>query len=156
MISRPDLDVRAMAAGRLANLRTTMVADAIDLLVLHNPVSLRYAVDYRGFNTFQAHIPSTYLLLPVEGPVVIHGAYAVDLPLVDEMRPGNSVTGFDAGLDQADAARRFATDVRAAVDALWRDTVARVGVERLLPSAHAALDDVGIQAVDAEGTIELS
>ena len=60
-----------MAAGRLANLRTTMVADAIDLLVLHNPVSLRYAVDYRGFNTFQAHIPSTYLLLPVEGPVVI-------------------------------------------------------------------------------------
>ena len=156
MIPAPELDVAAMAAGRLANLRTTMVADAIDLLVLHNPVSLRYAVDYRGFNTFQAHIPSTYLLLPVEGPVVIHGAYAVDLPLVDEMRPGNSVTGFDAGLDQADAARRFATDVRAAVDALGRDTAARVGVERLLPSAHAALDDVGIQAVDAEGTIELS
>jgi len=156
MIPAPELDVAAMAAGRLANLRTTMVADAIDLLVLHNPVSLRYAVDYRGFNTFQAHIPSTYLLLPVEGPVVIHGAYAVDLPLVDEMRPGNSVTGFDAGLDQADAARRFATDVWAAVDALGRDTVARVGVERLLPSAHAALDDVGIQAVDAEGTIELS
>ncbi len=156
MIAAPDLDVTAMAAGRLANLRATMAADGIDLLVLHNPVSLRYAVEYRGYNTYQAHIPTSYLLLPVEGPVVVHGAYAFDVPLVDEMRPGNAVTAFDAGLDQADAARRFAADVAVAVDALGRDTVARVGVERLLPTAHAALADAGIHAVDAEGTVELA
>ena len=64
MITRPDLDMRAMAAGRLVRLRSTMVADGIDLLVLHNPVNLRYAVEYRSYNTFQAHIPTSYLLVP--------------------------------------------------------------------------------------------
>jgi Xaa-Pro dipeptidase len=148
--------VAAMAAGRLARLRATMVDDSIDLLVLHNPVSLRYAVEYRGYNTFQAHIPTAYLLLPVEGPVVMHGAYAVDVALVDEARPANAVTGFDSGLDQADVARRFAADVVAVLDEVGLGTGARVGVERLLPTAHHALTDAGIHAVDAEGTIELA
>lgn len=156
MIPAPDLDVAAMAAGRLVRLRATMAADGIDLLVLHNPVSLRYAVDYRGYNTFQAHIPTAYLLLPAEGPVVMHGAYAVDVPLVDEVRPAHSVTGFDSGLDQADAARRFAADVVAVLDGTGLGVGGRVGVERLLPTAHRALADAGVQAVDAEGTVELA
>ena len=156
MITRPDLDVRAMAAGRLVRLRSTMVADGIDLLVLHNPVSLRYGVEYRCYNTFQAHIPTSYLLVPAEGPVVMHGANAMDLPLVDEFLPANAVTVFDSGLDQFEVARRFARDVVAGVKGAGLGTSARVGVERLLPSAHAALVEAGIQTVDAEGTVELA
>ena len=156
MITRPDLDVRAMAAGRLVRLRSTMVADGIDLLVLHNPVSLRYGVEYRCYNTFQAHIPTSYLLVPAEGPVVMHGANAMDLPLVDEFLPANAVTVFDSGLDQFEVARRFARDVVAGVKGAGLGTGARVGVERLLPSAHAALVEAGIQTVDAEGTVELA
>jgi len=156
VITRPDLDVRAMAAGRLVRLRSTMVADGIDLLVLHNPVSLRYGVEYRCYNTFQAHIPTSYLLVPAEGPVVMHGANAMDLPLVDEFLPANAVTVFDSGLDQFEVARRFARDVVAGVKGAGLGTGARVGVERLLPSAHAALVEAGIQTVDAEGTVELA
>ena len=156
MITRPDLDVRAMAAGRLVRLQSTMVADGIDLLVLHNPVSLRYAVEYRSYNTFQAHIPTSYLLVPAEGPVVMHGANATDVPLVDEFLPANAVTVFDSGLDQFEVARRFAGDVVAGVKVTGLGTGARVGVERLLPSAHAALIEAGIQIVDAEGTVELA
>ena len=92
-----------------------MVADGIDLLVLHNPVNLRYAVEYRSYNTFQAHIPTSYLLVPAEGPVVMHGANATDVPLVDEFLPANAVTVFDSGLDQFEVARRFAGDVVAGV-----------------------------------------
>jgi len=156
VITRPDLDVRAMAAGRLVRLRSTMVADGIDLLVLHNPVSLRYAVEYRCYNTFQAHIPTSYLLVPAEGPVVMHGANATDVSLVDEFLPANAVTVFDSGLDQFEVARRFASDVAAGVTGAGLGTGARVGVERLLPSAHAALVEAGIQTVDAEGTVELA
>ena len=156
MITRPDLDVQAMGAGRLVRLRSTMVADGIDLLVLHNPVSLRYAVEYRCYNTFQAHIPTSYLLVPAEGPVVMHGANATDVSLVDEFLPANAVTVFDSGLDQFEVARRFASDVAAGVTGAGLGTGARVGVERLLPSAHAALVEAGIQTVDAEGTVELA
>ena len=156
MITRLDLDVQAMGAGRLVRLRSTMVADGIDLLVLHNPVSLRYGVEYRCYNTFQAHIPTSYLLVPAEGPVVMHGANAMDLPLVDEFLPANAVTVFDSGLDQFEVARRFARDVVAGVKGAGLGTGARVGVERLLPSAHAALVEAGIQTVDAEGTVELA
>jgi Xaa-Pro aminopeptidase len=133
-----------------------MVADGIDLLVLHNPVRLRYGVEYRCYNTFQAHIPTSYLLVPAEGPVVMHGANAMDLPLVDEFLPANAVTVFDSGLDQFEVARRFARDVVAGVKGAGLGTGARVGVERLLPSAHAALVEAGIQTVDAEGTVELA
>jgi len=156
VITRPDLDVRVMAAGRLVRLRSTMVADGIDLLVLHNPVSLRHAVEYRSYNTFQAHIPTSYLLVPAEGPVVMHGANATDVSLVDEFLPANAVTVFDSGPDQFEVARRFARDVVAGVKGAGLGTSARVGVERLLPSAHAALVEAGIQTVDAEGTVELA
>ena len=44
-----------------------MVDRGLDVCVLTNPVSLRYAADYRGFPLFQSHIPSTYLMVPVEG-----------------------------------------------------------------------------------------
>ena len=68
----PPLDLDALRAGRLVQLRKTMVDHRLDVCVLTNPVSLRYAVDYRGFPLYQSHIPSTYLMVPVEGPLVLY------------------------------------------------------------------------------------
>ena len=156
MIPAPQLDVAAMAAGRLANLRATMSADAIDLLVLHNPVSLRYAVDYRGFPLYQSHIPSTYLMVPVEGPLVLYGGYSDSLETIDDVRPAHSVTAFDAGLDLSAVASGFAVDVATYLSEVGLSPTAVVGLERTSPSGHAALHDAGLRVVDAETAVELA
>ena len=88
-----------------------MADHGLDLCVLTNPVNLRYAADYRNFPVFQSHIPSTYLMVPVEGPLVLYGGYCGPLDTIADNRPAHSVTSFDAGLDLAAVAVGFAADV---------------------------------------------
>ena len=110
-LAPPPLDLAALHAGRLARLRSTMADHGLDLCVLTNPVNLRYAANYRSFPLFQSHIPSTYLMVPVEGPLVLYGGYCSPRDTGDENRPAHSVTSVDAGRDRAAGAAGFADDV---------------------------------------------
>ena len=152
----PPLDLDALRAGRLAQLRKTMVDHGLDVCVLTNPVSLRYAVDYRGFPLYQSHIPSTYLMVPVEGPLVLYGGYSDSLETIDDVRPAHSVTAFDAGLDLSTVASGFAVDVATYLSEVGLPPTAVVGLERTSPSGHAALHDAGLRVVDAETAVELA
>ena len=152
----PPLDLDALRAGRLAQLRETMVDHGLDVCVLTNPVSLRYAVDYRGFPLYQSHIPSTYLMVPVEGPLVLYGGYSDSLETIDDVRPAHSVTAFDAGLDLSAVASGFAVDVATYLSEVGLSPTAVVGLERTSPSGHAALHDAGLRVVDAETAVELA
>ncbi len=154
LLPRPDIDEQELAADRLANLRRTMAVDGLDLVVLTNPVSIRYATGYRGYTSFQSRIPSAYTIIPLEGPIVMHGAYIDGLPLVDVSRRSHAVTTFDAGLDPSTAAARFASDVRVAACELGYDATATIGIERTTPTGHRALDTGGLTVVDAEPTVE--
>ena len=152
----PRLDLDALRAGRLVQLRKTMVDHRLDVCVLTNPVSLRYAVDYRGFPLYQSHIPSTYLMVPVEGPLVLYGGYSDSLETIDDVRPAHSVTAFDAGLDLSAVASGFAVDVATYLSEVGLPPTAVVGLERTSPSGHAALHDAGLRVVDAETAVELA
>lgn len=134
-----------------------MDAASIGLCLITNPVNIRYATGYRGYATFQSRIPSQYLLVPVSGPVVLHGAYTDDLPTIDRCDVAHSITGFDAGLDLATAAERFVTDVEVALcDANMVASSTRIGMERTTPSGFDALKAAGLSVIDAEPTIELA
>ncbi len=133
-----------------------MVQAGIGLCVLTNPVSIRYATDYRGYGTFQSRIPSQYLLIAITGPVVLHGAYTDALSTIDNCATAHSITGFDAGLDMGAAAKRFVADVQAALRACGLGPEAPVAVERSTPSGHRALEAAGLIVVDAEPTLELA
>ena len=133
-----------------------MADHGLDLCVLTNPVSLRYAADYRGFPLFQSHIPSTYLMVPVEGPLVLYGGYFSPLDTVDENRPAHSVTSFDAGLSLSAAAAGFADDVAGFLGEVGLPANAVVGLERTTPSGHTALSDADLHIVDSEPVLELA
>lgn len=64
---------------RLNRIRSEMVRQGVSLCILTNPISLRYAINFDEYQIFQSHIPTCYLFLPVEGPLIMHGG---DQPFV--------------------------------------------------------------------------
>jgi Xaa-Pro aminopeptidase len=155
-LSVNPIDEEALATRRLAHLRTHMIDAGLDLCVLTNPVSIRYATGYRGYAAFQAHIPSQYLLVPAEGPVVLHGAYTDELSTIDRCENAHSVTAFDAGLLTGDAAMRFTHDIERSLHDSELSSTSIVGVERLTPMGFKVLHGSEMRIADAEGVIELT
>ncbi len=148
------IDHVALAGRRQEHLRRHLLDAGIDLAVLTNPISIRYATAYRGYATFQTHIPSHYLLIPADGPAVLHGAYTDDLPTIGRCAVSHAPAPFDAGLDLTIAGRRFVDDLRAAASGPLAGL--RLGFERLPASTTALLADTGASLVDAETVVELA
>ena len=106
----PSIDFPRLHNYRLARLREQMALADVSALVLVNPISLRYAVDYSTYALFQSRIPSTYLFLAQDGPTVIHGAYG-DSPLIDRAAPARGISFFDGGGEMSDNAELLARDL---------------------------------------------
>ena len=92
LLPSPEIDEFLLASERLENLRGTMLVDGLDVLVLTNPVSIRYATGYRAYTAFQSRIPSAYAIVPIVGPIIMHGAYVDDVPLVEVSRRSHAIT----------------------------------------------------------------
>lgn len=139
-------ELRSYRLGRVVD---QLQSAAVDLMVLANPVSLRYAADWREYALFQSRIPTYYLFVFPDGRLIFHGAYGAAHDTIDEFRPAHYLNCFDGGLETAGLAFRFARDVEAAAG-----RHGRVAVERLTPSAVSALQERGLQVVDAEPLME--
>lgn len=153
-LSPPSFDPGNLRRGRAEQLRTALRSFGVDIAVLTNPVSIRYATDYRGYATFQSRIPSQYLLFPADGPVVLHGAYTNDLETIDASEVAHSITTFDAGLKVAAAAKRFVADVDALARRIEVGPDPVVGVERTTPEGYAAFAEAGIHVIGIEPIVE--
>jgi Xaa-Pro aminopeptidase len=148
-VARPDVDLGTLRAYRLARLTEQMRLADVALAVLANPVSLRYAADWREYLPYQSHIPTYTLFVTADGRMILHGAYATDHPVIDAFAPTHGLNGFDGGLDQRERVSRFVDDV---VGAVGRGE--RVALEPLNPSVPVALVDAGVTVVDAEPLVE--
>jgi len=149
----PEINLRAMRRYRLERLRAEMRSADVPLCVLTNPVSMRYATDYRNYQLFQSRIPIAYLFVPVEGPVVICGSLSFGEALIDEGRAASNINFFNAGPNWADEARRFAEGVGDFLREIGADN-RRVAVEHVNPSATQALMQHGLDATDALPLVE--
>ncbi len=85
--SIPDKQLAEMHSYRLERIRQQMRLQDVSLCVLASPVSLRYAVNFVEYQMFQAHIPTAYLFIPLEGPVTLFGASQRHYSLVDDYCP---------------------------------------------------------------------
>lgn len=100
--TEPGLDLDGLRHARLRRVREALVANEVDAALMFDPIQIRYATGFRCYAVFQMHIPSNYLLVSVDGPVVM---FAVDqvqdsaaaLDTIDEVRPAISLTPFGAG-----------------------------------------------------------
>ena len=150
----PAIDFERMHAYRLQRIRAELKKAEADMCVLVSPISLRYAVDYRTYALFQSHIPTTYLFVPQDGPVIIHNAY-LESELVDESRAGPPIAFFDGGLTLLEAAETLATDIVNYLSELGTDH-RRVALEYVNPSFTQALMRRDIEVIDGVVIAEMA
>lgn len=150
----PQIDFGRMARYRIDRLKQQLREHDAAMCILVNPISLRYAVDYRSYMLFQSHIPTVYLFLPQDGPAVFYGCY-YDVPQVDDFRPGRPHAFFDGGTNIDLAARDLAADVDAYLDEIGSRN-RRVAVEYVNPSITQELTRRDIEVIDGVRVAELA
>ena len=148
----PAIEFDRLFAYRLGRIREALKRHDAAMCILVNPISLRYAVDYRTYGLFQSHIPSTYLFVPQEGPVVIYNSFG-DPPGVDETRAGRAHSFFDGALELPDEARLLAGDVVDYLGEIGTDN-RRVMIEYTNPSVTQALMQRGLDVGDGVSIAE--
>jgi Xaa-Pro aminopeptidase len=142
----PEIDHDRLHAFRKDRLRQALRKNDAAMCLLVNPISLRYAAEYRTYGIYQSHIPTTYVFVPQEGPVILHGAYGGS-PGVDRVSPGRPLNYFDGADTLADAARLLADDVVRYLKELGTDN-RRVAIEYVNPSLTQALLQRGLEPID--------
>jgi Xaa-Pro dipeptidase len=153
-VEPPEIDLAAMRRYRLNRLRGQLRERQIAMCVLVNPISLRYAADLREYQGFQSRIPSQYMFVPAEGPVVMHGASHRHYEGIDDYRAPLRLNVFDGGLELGDQARQFADALNAYLSEIGLGGERRVAIEMLNPSVTQAVLQAGLEAVDAEPVVE--
>ena len=96
----PDIDFSRLYNYRMTRIKDELISAGAAMCLLTSPVSLRYAVNYRCYGLFQAHIPTSYAFVPVDGPVCLYNAYDPNSN-ADEMRAGHPMSFFDGGFNEA-------------------------------------------------------
>lgn len=155
--SLPAINIDRMRHYRLARIREQIsLADAALLIVL-NPVALRYCLDFRNYLLFQSHIPSTCLMLGTEGPIRLFGAYDQPgwCPAGLETRPMLPASVFDAGPDTSAYASGFADQVLEMLADLGTGN-RRVALEYINPSITRALESRGLEVIDGSPLSEMA
>ncbi len=145
-VDPPEIDTDRLHAYRTGRLRSEMVDRDLDMVLIHNPVSLRYALDYRSYMLFQSRTPTTYCFMAVDGPTIGHAAYG-EISGLDEIRKGRALCYFDGGEVMDDASELLADDIVRYLDEIG-STRRRVGLEYINPSVTRALLDRGVDVVD--------
>jgi Xaa-Pro aminopeptidase len=151
---KPQINSARMYEYRRQRLREQLRLHEADFCILLNPISLRYAVDYRSYMLFQSHIPTVYLFLPQDGPTVLYGCY-YDVPQVDDFRPGRPHAFFEGGTNIDAAATELADDVVAYLDEIGSRN-RRVAIEYVNPSVTQALEARGVEVIDGVRIAELA
>ncbi|MGI9352439.1 MAG: M24 family metallopeptidase [Rhizobiaceae bacterium] len=142
----PKINHDRLYKYRSERLRQQMREADVSALVMVNPISLRYAVDYSTYALFQSRIPSTYLCMSVDGPTVIYGAYG-DSEQIDRSCPARHISFFDGADNLADNARLFAEDLVNYLAEIGAEN-RRVAIEYVNPSVTQACLQRGLEVMD--------
>ena len=138
---------------RLWRLREAMKKADVGLCILNNPISLRYVIDFDEYQLFQSHIPSCYLYVPIDGPLVMFGATGRNFPHVEDYQRPIFVTVFDGGFDLDRQSKLFTDHVQAFMNEHGL-TGMQIGLDRFSPITNQAILAKGLSIVDGEVLVE--
>lgn len=142
----PEIDMDGLLDYRMGRLREQMRIAGVDVHIMVNPTSLRYAVDYSNYALYQSRIPTTYLLVSTDGPTILYGGYA-EGRLIDRTESADYIAFFDAGDNLVDNARRFADSIAQYLNEIGSDN-RRISLEYVNPSVTQACLQRGLEVID--------
>ena len=142
----PNIDHDRLHNYRIKRLREEIRKANVAALVMVNPISLRYAVDYSTYALFQSRIPSTYLFMSEEGPTIIFGAFA-DTPLIDRSCPANYISFFDAAENLTENAHLFSENILKYLEEIGTNN-RRIAIEYVNPSVTQACLRKDLEVLD--------
>ena len=154
------IDLRAVRQYRQARVRSEMVRRGIDVVILSDPVNIRYATGTRNMQVFsQRNAPARYLLMTAQRSILFEFTGCLHLALgyetLDEVRPATTASFVAAGPRIAERERRWAAETGDLVAELV-GTGATLGLERLNAGAAIALEEQGFRIVDAQEPVEMA
>jgi len=148
----PDIDQSRLFAYRTERMRASLRQHGAAMVMLVNPISLRYALDYRTYPLWQSHAHTTYAFVPAEGPIVAYNVYG-NPPCADSVRVGRQNSYFDGGPELPENARLIAEDICNYLAEIGSDN-RRVAVEYVNPSLTQALLQRGLEVIDGVAVAE--
>jgi len=153
-----DVDLAAVRGYRLARLRTEMRRREIAACLLFDPVNIRYATGARNMQVFHARNPSRYLLVTLEGPVILYEFtgcmhLADGLETISEVRPAITASFVAAG-PAITAREKLWAAAMASTLAELTGRGATIGIERVNAGAARSLAARGFRLVDAQEPVE--
>lgn len=148
----PAINAERLMAYRMQRLTEQMRCQNVSACVMVNPVSLRYAINYRNYALFTAHIPSTYLFLSASGDYLLHGAFDPSIA-AEKKRTGRHISFMYGGEALTDQADLFAQDLVEFLSHIGAEN-SRVAVEYVNPSITNALTKHKLEVVDGVAITE--
>lgn len=155
MVDAPG-EERAIRAWRLARLRQQMRAHDLPVLLLTDPINLRYATGSRNMQVWTLHNLCRYALIAAEGPLVLYelpssAHLARGLETIDEIRPSLAWDYMAVGGRGEEMARRLAAEL---ADFVARHGEGRIAIDRADLALSDALAALNVHAVDGKGLLE--
>jgi Xaa-Pro aminopeptidase len=149
----PPIDHDRMRTYRKTRLRAELVRLDADMVLIHNPVSLRYAIDFRGYQLFQSRTPQVYVFFAQDGPTIGHALYGDGYADVDELRAPRALCYFDGGEVMDQQSTKLADDIVRYLDEIGA-TRRRVALEYINPSVAQALEARSVDVIDGMAVTE--
>ncbi|HKY94723.1 MAG TPA: Xaa-Pro peptidase family protein [Kiloniellales bacterium] len=149
-------DERTIRAGRLARLRQQMRVADLPVLLLTDPINLRYATGSRNMQVWTLHNLCRYALIAADGPLVLYelpssAHLSRGLETIDEIRPSLAWDYVAVGPRGEEMARRLAAEL---ADFVAQHGGGRLAIDRADLPLTEALAALNVRAVDGKGLME--
>jgi Xaa-Pro dipeptidase len=157
-LNRSSIDMGRMRQYRLDRVQEQLQASGCAAVVLMDPINRRYATGASLHSLFQFHLPSRYAIVPANGKAILfQPGGARDVPetadVVGDVRPAVVYTYYYASHRVEERARQWAAQVADFVrESGGRER--RVAVDRLEPVGMHALEQAGLEVVNAQEMLE--
>ena len=142
----PEINFERLQQYRSDRLQAEMQKHDVAVCVMVNPISLRYAVNYRNYAAFMSHIPSTYLFLASDGQYMLYNAFEPAIADSNK-RIGQAISYFYGGDKLSQFAEKFALEVENYLIEIGA-TNRKIAIEYVNPGITQALEARGIEVVD--------
>lgn len=145
---------------RQSRVRSEMHRRGIDIMILSDPVNIRYATGTRNMQVFSSrNTPARYLVLTSDRSILFEFTgcehLAAGFETIDEVRPASTASFVAAGPGIAEREVSWALEMASLVKELTGSD-ATLGMERMNAGVAIGLRELGLRIVDAQEPVEMA